>query len=109
MSDSTVTVSIRSDGDAVLVVIVGEIDLSNAETVSDSVAGALSNFTMRAVIDLSAVDYIDSIGMRVLFSLATRLETLQISLKLIAPLGSPARRVIEICSLDSIVDVDPPG
>lgn len=109
MSDAGVDVRIRSDGDAVLVVIDGEIDLSNAEVVADRITQALSNFTLKTVIDLSQVRYIDSIGMRVLFSLAARLETLQIGLKLVAPIGSPARRVIEICSLDSIVDVDPPG
>jgi stage II sporulation protein AA (anti-sigma F factor antagonist) len=62
---------------------------------------------MHAVVDLTQVTYIDSIGMRVLFGLATSLQTAQIGLKLIAPIGSPARRLIEISGLDVIVDVEP--
>jgi stage II sporulation protein AA (anti-sigma F factor antagonist) len=102
-----VTVTARSDGDTVLIVIEGEIDLANAGFVERQIAAAISNRTMSTAVDLAAVTYVDSIGMRVLFELATRLQTAQIALKLIAPMGSPARRVIEISGLDSVVDVEP--
>jgi anti-anti-sigma factor len=101
-----VTVAARSDGDIVLIVISGEIDLSNATYVENQIASAITNQTMRTAIDLTDVAYIDSIGMRVLFAIAARLETAQIGLKIVAPNGSPARRVIEIAGLDSIVDVE---
>lgn len=102
-----VTVSARADGDVVLIMISGEIDLSNATFVEDQIASAITNHTLSAAIDLTAVGYIDSIGMRVLFALSRRLETAQIGLKLVAPIGSAARRVIEISGLDSIVTVEP--
>jgi stage II sporulation protein AA (anti-sigma F factor antagonist) len=107
MSALGVTVSTRADGDVVLIVISGEIDLSNAGFVEEQIAGAISNRTLKAAVDLADVTYIDSIGMRVLFALALQLETAQIALKLLAPIGSPARRVIEISGLDSIVAVEP--
>ena len=106
MSVRGVTVAARSDGDIVLIVISGELDLSNANYVENQIASAITNQTMRTAIDLTDVDYIDSIGMRVLFALAARLETAQIGLKIVAPIGSPARRVIEIAGLDSVVDVE---
>jgi stage II sporulation protein AA (anti-sigma F factor antagonist) len=75
--------------------------------VEQQITGAISNRAMSAVVDLTNVTYVDSVGMRVLFALASRLETAQIALKLIAPIGSPSRRVIEISGLDSIVALDP--
>jgi anti-anti-sigma factor len=107
MTAPGVTVSARADGNVVLIVISGEIDLSNATYVEAQIANAITNRTLKAAIDLTDVGYIDSIGMRVLFSLALRLEIAQIALKLVAPVGSPARRVIEIAGLDSIVTLEP--
>lgn len=109
MNAPGVTVTARSDGDTVLIVIVGEIDLSNAESVERHIADAITNRTMTAAVDLTDVAYVDSIGMRVLFALVSRLATAQIGLKLVAPIGSPARRVIEISGLDSVVDIEPPA
>ena len=107
MSSIGVTITAGTDGDMVLIAVDGEIDLSNAGHVEQQMASLISNRTMHAVVNLSKVTYIDSIGMRVLFALATSLETAQIGLKLIAPIGCPARRVIEISGLDAIVDVEP--
>ena len=107
MSALGVTVAARADGDTVLISISGEIDLSNADFVEERITTAITNHTMQAAIDLTDVAYIDSIGMRVLFALAVRLETSQIGLKLVAPIGCAARRVIEIAGLDSIVDIEP--
>lgn len=106
MTAAEVTVTSRADGDVVLIVIEGEIDLSNAESVEADLSEAIPNRTMTAAVDLSNVAYIDSIGMRVLFSLVTRLETAQIGIRFIAPLGSPARRIIQISGLDAVAQVD---
>ena len=107
MNTRGVTVAARSDGDAVFIAIAGEIDLSNAEFVEQQIVREITNHTMKASIDLTAVDYIDSIGMRVLFTIAIQMETTQIGLTVIAPIGSPARRVIEISGFDSIVALEP--
>jgi stage II sporulation protein AA (anti-sigma F factor antagonist) len=107
MTTPGVTVSARADGDVVLIEIAGEIDLANAEFVEQQIASAISNRTMTVAIDLTHVAYVDSIGLRVLFAVARRLETAQIGLTVIAPVGSPARRVIEIAGFDTIVTVDP--
>ena len=107
MIDPTAFVTATADGDDVCVVISGEIDLSNAEEVESDIAAAISNHCKNASIDLSDVTYIDSIGMRVFFNLVARLRTAQIELKFIAPLRSPARRIVEIAGLTSVVTVEP--
>ncbi|MEY2420612.1 MAG: hypothetical protein QOI95_679 [Acidimicrobiaceae bacterium] len=100
-----VTLTTRSDDASVLVVVEGEIDLSNARFVEDQLLAAITNRTLTVTVDLTAVSYIDSIGMRVLFALSSRLEVAQIGFKIIASIGSPARRVIEISGFDVIVEV----
>ena len=53
----------------------------------------------------SGLDYIDSAGLRVLFTLGTRLETLQIALQLLVPSESPIRRVIDLAGVAAAVPV----
>ena len=65
----TLTPGRRSDGTALLSVT-GEIDMSNA----DALAAALDGSPGPLVIDLTAVDYLDSAALTVLFAHAHRLE-----------------------------------
>jgi anti-anti-sigma factor len=51
-------------GDAVLLVPVGRIDLSNAEAFRDGLSAALAKANTAIVVDLSGVDYISSAGLR---------------------------------------------
>lgn len=94
--------------DSVTVTVSGEIDLSNAAEVEEQLVAAIPNQVHAATLDLSDVEYIDSIGMRILFRLAAQLDTAQISLTLRAPLDSPARRVIEVAGLPSVARMEPP-
>jgi len=95
-------------GDLVHIAVAGEVDLANAETVSRQIEAAISNRAACVSLDLSGVGYLDSAGLRVLFSLADRLATLQIELELVAPVGSPARRVIELSGLEAVTSLHPP-
>ena len=107
MINPTAFVTATTEDDHVAIVITGDIDLSNADDVESDIAAAVPNRSTSASIDLSDVSYIDSIGMRVFFNLAARLRTAQIDLTVIAPLRSPARRIIEISGLGSVVAVEP--
>ena len=95
--------------DVVHIALSGEIDMANAQSVQDAIFAALGNRLTHVTVDLSALDYIDSAGMRLLFTLAARLKTLQINLELIAPPDSPARQVVAISGLESITSVRPPS
>jgi stage II sporulation protein AA (anti-sigma F factor antagonist) len=93
---------------AVVVHLAGEIDLENAAVIQAAIDAAISNHEMDAVVDLSEITYIDSVGMRYLFTLAGRLNTAQIRFRLVAPEGTPARRVVELSGLAAVAPVDPP-
>ncbi|GHF79106.1 anti-anti-sigma factor [Amycolatopsis bartoniae] len=93
------------DGDAVLVRIVGEIDLANASEVQQQINDAVTNDVTTVVLDLAKLEYLDSAGLRILFTLAERLRVLQMKLDLVVPPSSPVRRVVEMSGLEPVARV----
>jgi anti-anti-sigma factor len=93
--------------DAVRIVLGGEIDLMNAAAVERQVLDAISNQLTEVVLDLTTLTYIDSAGLRVLFTLGARLETLQIALELLVPTQSPIRKMIELSGVAAAIPVRP--
>ncbi|MGK5447872.1 STAS domain-containing protein [Streptomyces radiopugnans] len=92
----TLTPGRRPDGTALLTVA-GEVDMSN----TDVLAAALDSTAGRLVLDLTAVDYLDSAGLSVLFSHADRIE-------LIAnPLLIPVLTVSGLADLTTIHTPEP--
>ncbi|WP_236795125.1 anti-sigma factor antagonist [Amycolatopsis sp. GM8] len=96
---TTADLSTRFDGDDVLVRIAGEIDLANATEVQEQIHAVVGNSAVRVVLDLVDLDYLDSAGLRVLFTLAERLRVRQIGLDLVVPPGTAVRRVVEMSGL----------
>jgi anti-anti-sigma factor len=103
------TVDAAADGPVVRLVVKGEVDLSNAEDVERAIVAAISNESTGVSLDLTDVGYLDSAGLRILYALAARLEVLQITLEVEAPVGSVARHVIELTGLASAVSLTPSG
>jgi anti-anti-sigma factor len=93
--------------DAVRIVVGGEIDLANAAAVKRQIVEAISNQLTEVTLDLTTLIYIDSAGLRVLFTLGTRLETLQIALELLVPTESPIRKMIELSGIAAAIPVRP--
>jgi anti-anti-sigma factor len=102
-----VQVEVHTRGDAIRIALIGEIDLSNASEVESAVVSAISNHTTEVDLDLSAVGYLDSGGLRVVYSLAVRLHRAQIGLRITTPLDSPARRAIEVSGMTTIAALEP--
>jgi anti-anti-sigma factor len=96
-------VALRADDDSAYVIVRGEIDLANASTVENEIISGLTNKLAAVSVDLTGLSYVDSAGVRVLFSLAQRLELLQISLEIVVTPDSVVRRVIELSGLTSVV------
>ena len=94
-------VQIESKDGTVVAVIAGEVDPSNAREVGRRLTDAIANDALAVVIDLTAVQFIDSSGVQMLFELAERLSARQQSLSVIAPPDCPARRVLEIVAFDA--------
>jgi anti-anti-sigma factor len=104
MTDATVTVD--HDGtDTARITLSGEIDMDNARQVETGILGAISNQLTGVTLDLSGIEYIDSAGLRVLFALGSRLDTLQIALRLLVPKTSPVRRVIDLSGMAATISV----
>jgi len=101
------TVSVHKDGDEVHIAVAGELDLANAGLVEDEIVAAIDNTATNVVVDLTDLLYMDSSGLRILFTLSGRLEVLQIEMSVVAPHGSPTRRVIEMSGFDSLVELRP--
>lgn len=91
----TITSGRRPDGTPRLTVT-GEIDMSNAGSLAD----ALEDSSGALVVDLTAVEYLDSAGLSVLFAHAERLELL------ITPLLEP---VVTVSGLAALATVHGPG
>jgi anti-anti-sigma factor len=105
---TTALVDVTVDDGNVRIAVSGEVDLANAAAVEDQIVAAITNQVATVSVDLGAVDYMDSAGMRILFSLASRLAGLQIGLEIVAPVGSPARRLVEVSGLAPLVALRPP-
>jgi anti-anti-sigma factor len=96
----------RRVGDTQLVAISGEVDLSNARSLFDTVAASTPDDTSLVVLDLSATTYLDSAGIAGLFRLAERLRIRRQDLRLVVPPGSPIRPVLRLTHLDHVIQVD---
>jgi anti-anti-sigma factor len=105
---TTAGVDVTVDDAHVRIAVAGEVDLANAATVEDQIVAAITNQVTSVAVDLGGVDYMDSAGMRILFSLASRLAGLQIALEVVAPVACPARRLVEVSGLASLVALRPP-
>jgi anti-anti-sigma factor len=105
---TAVRVDVRPGDGGVRIAIAGEIDLANADAVEEQIVAAITNQVTSVSLDLGDVDYIDSAGLRIFFALAPRLAGLQIALELVAPIGSPSRRLLEVSGLPALVTLQPP-
>ena len=103
---TTATVVVRPEDSCVRIAINGEIDLENAGAIEEQLSAAIPNAARCVVLELEALDYLDSAGLRVLFSLAARLEVLQILLRVHVPPGSPARRVLQLSGFEGVATIE---
>ena len=85
----------------------GEIDLANAAAVEDEIRAAVAHQPSVVSVDLTDLDYMDSAGVRILFRLAFRLQSLHVVLELVVPVDSPTRRLIEMSGFESLAALRP--
>lgn len=94
---SSFTIS-ESDGARVVVALSGEIDLSNAESLETAIDQATAD-AKDVVIDLTAVDFIDSRGLRLLKRASTAVAERGGTFAVVAPPNGVARSVLDITHL----------
>jgi anti-sigma B factor antagonist len=89
-----------TDVDGVSVVtLVGEVDLSVAEVVSEELQRVVRGGTGGVVIDCSGVSFMDSTGIHLLLNLLRRLTRQKRPLAIACPEG-PVRYVLQLARLD---------
>lgn len=87
--------------------IVGEIDTSNAHAISSQLAEA-ADFSSTLTIDLTAVTYLDSQGMRILQGLADRHIQGSLKLTLVVEPANIAHKLLAIAGIGQSVPIRPP-
>jgi len=81
--------------------VTGEIDLANAARARDDLL-AIAADAPGLVVDLTAVPYLDSAGVKLLFQLARDLRLRDRTLVVTVPTGSPLRRLLKITNFPEV-------
>ena len=104
MNEQLIQVHEERDGDQLIIRLTGEVDLSNVERLQQRLDAAVEGCP-HVVIDLSAIQYIDSQGLRLLTRLAVRLAECKTKLEVIAPPDSVARDVLDITRMGDAIPI----
>ena len=99
------TVDIQRHDDISLAQVRGEIDTSNVREVADVLETAGPRAGAGLVIDLSAVTYLNSATVKVLFELAEALRERQQQLRLVMAETAPMRGLLLMLGFDLVVPV----
>ena len=96
----------RAEGGAIVAVIAGEVDISNAAGLGSALDGSVPQRALGLVLDLSAATYIDSAGIHLLFRLGGRLTRRRQQLRVVVPDEAPIRKIINLAGLGWTVPHD---
>ena len=103
MSDLA-ALKVKSEDGSVLVHLTGAIDLSNADSLETVIRGAVAG-AHSIVLDLEAVEFLDSSGLRLIQHLFERATDANASFAVVAPPESIARSVIDLVSMSDEIEV----
>jgi anti-sigma B factor antagonist len=94
----------RLHGDTAVVVLVGEIDVSNAAEVRTYLQELLDLGHDRMVVDCSGLDFVDSVALGVLVGIHHRLAQFDGALHIAAP-SVQVRRILTVTQLVKVLPV----
>jgi anti-anti-sigma factor len=97
--------AVRDASGRVVLTVSGEIDTSNATGLEARMADEAGAAAAGVVVDLGAVTYIDSQGLRLLVELSRRLSATGTAFTVVAPPGGFAAEVLEITSMGTLLHV----
>jgi anti-anti-sigma factor len=86
-----------------VVVVRGEIDVSNGDDIQAAILDAVSLDTRYLLLDLGGIEYFDSVGVRLSFDLEQRLSRQGISFAIVRPAASYVRKVLELCGAEHLL------
>ena len=97
---------ISEDAGVVKVGLVGRLDTPGVDAIETRLTAALVPRAARAIVDLSGVEFIGSLGLRMFITIARALTRKSGKMVLYAPQGFVAQ-VLETAALDDIIPVEP--
>jgi anti-anti-sigma factor len=93
-------------GNLCVVRLHGEVDISNDREVLAAIETAVPHSALRLIVDLTHTTYLDSAGLALLLRLAERLQARRQQMRIVAPLGSPVRTVLELTGLPRVIPLE---
>jgi anti-sigma B factor antagonist len=99
---SSITVETRAEGSTPVIILSGELDLTNAERVQSAIEEMLTDGAERLVVETSGLQFMDSSGLAVLAFVARKVPVIE--LRDPSPI---VRRLVELTGLAQILNVRP--
>lgn len=93
-------------GSTAVVTVAGEIDLTNAEGLSDALLSALNAGALGLVVDMTAVTFLDSAGVSALVRASRRAVASEATFRL-AVTSQSVLRVLNLIGIDRLIEVHP--
>lgn len=87
------------EGRVVIARVTGELDLSNTGNIGGTLAEGIPSAALGLILDLSAVEYLDSAGIHLIYELREQLRTRGQALQLVIPAHSPAGDALRLAGV----------
>src|SRR3954464_3023441 len=100
-----VQLGIEERDDVVIARVTGELDLAGAPATGEAIGVAVPTSARALVVDFSGLEFIDSSGIAILFTLAPGLGSGRRGLRVGALVGGRVARVLEIVEFDRAAPV----
>ena len=98
------TIMATPTGGAVVVLVDGEVDMSNAAELETTIRAHAIDASL-VVLDLGAVSFFDSSGIRMLFSIRKECRARGVAIALVAPEDSAVSHVLDVARVDDAAPV----
>lgn len=99
-------IQLIDEGRIVVARLTGELDLSNTDNIGLALAEAVPNSALALIVDLTAVEYLDSAGIHLIYALREKLRARGQTLRLVMPADSPAGDALRLAGVSGHVPTD---
>lgn len=107
MTGEVGTLEVQGDEQRLIAALIGEIDIACSDAIAAELVQVLDRDIELVVLDLSRATYIDSSGIRMIFSLARSLQAANRQLRLVVSDEAIVRRVVILSRLDAAIPIFP--
>lgn len=84
--------------------LTGEVDFSNADAIEAAITEATPNQALALILDVSALGYLDSAGIHLIYKLREKLRARGQGLRLVIPADSPTNDALRLAGIAQNID-----